>query len=156
MIQKPSNRIAQQMRSCLAALIALILLWPLHAAMAQAGQAPYQVEWVYRIRYGYQDEWWKIFQKYQIAILDREKTLGYVSNYVVVRPGLHTSEDSRWDYRIVITYPNQAGSTHEDEVERALFPDRATLHKQEQRRWELTLNHWDLPIHEIDPHKVSD
>jgi hypothetical protein len=137
--------------------LALLLLSALCAgASAQPGGGSYQVEWVYRIRYGYQDEWWKIFQKYQVAILDREKTLGYVTSYSVVRPGLHTSEDSWWDYRIVITYPNQAGSTHEDEVERTLFPDRATLHREEQRRWELTLNHWDLPIHEIDPHKVDD
>jgi len=45
---------------------------------------------------------------------------------------------------------------HESEVEKALFPHRKTLHKEEQRQWELTLNHWDLPIHEIDPHKVPE
>jgi hypothetical protein len=144
---------ARQGRNIVAALMVALLPTASHAQTPAPG---YQVEWVYRIRYGYQDEWWKIFQKYQIAILDKEKSLGYVSGYIVDRPGLHTSEDSRWDFRIVITYPNQAGATHESEVERALFPDRATLHKEEQRRWELTLNHWDLPIHEIDPHKVTD
>jgi hypothetical protein len=113
---------------------------------------PYQVEWVYRIQYGHQAEWWKIFQKYQIAILDREKQLGYVTGYVVQRPGLHTDESSRWDYRIIITYPNWAGTTHEGEVERQLFTDKAAHDAEEQRRWELTLNHWDLPIHEVDPH----
>ena len=141
------------------ALIAAALLIGAGGASAQnvpPEQRPYQVEWVYRIQYGHQDEWWAIFQKYQIAILDREKQLGYVTNYVVVRPGLHTSEDSRWDYRIVITYPDQDGATHESEVERQLFPDRAQLKTEEQRRWELTLNHWDLPIHEIDPHKPVD
>jgi len=139
-------------------LMATILIAQPDIASAQNPPAakPYQVEWVYRVKYGYQSEWWKIFQKYQIAILDREKQLGYVTNYVVVRPGLHTSEDARWDYRIVINYPNQAGATHEGEVERQLFSDRAALAKDEQRRWELTLNHWDLPIHEIDPHEVAD
>jgi hypothetical protein len=116
-------------------------------------EKPYQVEWVYRVAYGHQAEWWAIFKKYQIAILDREKQLGYVTDYAVFRPGLHTSEDARWDYRIVITYPNQAGSTHEDEVDRQLFPDHAGEEREDQRRWELTLNHWDLPIHQIDPHK---
>ncbi len=56
----------------------------------------------------------------------------------------------------MITYPDYAASTHEGEVERRLFPDRATLEREEQRRWELTLNHWDLPIHEIDPHATDD
>lgn len=108
------------------------------------------------MKYGYQAEWWRLFQKVQIAILDREKQLGYVTDYVVQRPGLHTSEDSRWDYRIIITYPNWAGSTHESEVDRQLFPDRAAEARDEQRRWELTLNHWDLPIHAIDPHAPAD
>ena len=124
------------------------------SAFAQpATERPYKVEWVYRVKYGYQDEWWRLFQKYQIAILDREKQLGYVTDYVVFRPGLHVSEDSRWDYRIEITYPNWAGSTHEDEVDRQLFADRDTEAKEEQRRWELTLNHWDLPIRQVDAHR---
>jgi hypothetical protein len=37
-----------------------------------------------------------------------------------------------------------------------LFPDKATLGREENRRWELTANHWDLPIHEIDPHVSPD
>ena len=126
-------------------------------ATAQTPPAkPHQVEWVYRVKYGYQSEWWTIFKKYQIAILDREKQLGFVSGYTVTRPGLHTSEDARWDYRIIITYPNQDGATHESEVDKQLFPDRAAEARDEQRRWELTVNHWDLPIHDIDPDQSPD
>jgi hypothetical protein len=51
----------------------------------QAGNSPVEKpeveEWVYRVRYGYQDEWWRIFRKYQIAILERQKQLGYVKDY---------------------------------------------------------------------------
>ena len=112
---------------------------------------PLQVEWVYRVKYGFQDEWWRLFKKYQLATLDREKQLGYVTDYQVFRPGAHTSEDSRWDYRIIITYPNYDGSKREGEVEAQLFPDKAALARDEDRRWELTLNHWDLPIRQIDP-----
>jgi hypothetical protein len=113
---------------------------------------PYLVEWVYRVQYGHQDEWWSLFRKYQIAALDREQQLGYVTSYTVYGPGLHTSEDSRWDYRIVIAYKDQPSSTHEGEVLHQLFPDQGTLHKEENRRWELTSNHYDLPIHIVDPH----
>lgn len=146
-------------RSMLAAAAALALLAPAGEGFAQAPAPetkPYQVEWVYRVKYGFQDEWWGLFRKYQIATLDREKQLGYVTSYSVVRPGLHTSEDSRWDYRIVITYASQASASHGGEVERGLFPDKATRLRDEARRWELTLNHWDLPIHEIDPHAESE
>ena len=133
-------------------LLAAGLALALPAATQAADTKPYQVEWVYRIQYGHQSEWWGIFRKYQIAILDREKQLGYVADYVVQRPSLHTSEDSRWDFRILITYAGYEGATHEREVEHQLFPDDATREHEEQRRWELTLNHWDLPIHAIDPH----
>jgi len=81
------------------AITALLLIGGLGATPRSVAQQassapskPYLVEWVYRVKYGYQDEWWKIFQKYQIATLDREKELGYITNYQLVRPGLHTSE----------------------------------------------------------------
>ena len=137
------------------ALNALALAGGVGAALAQPPK-PYEVEWVYRIKYGYQDEWWRIFQKYQIAALDREKQLGYVLDYTVTRPGLHVSEDSRWDYRVVIDYPTPEAATHEEEVTLALFPDVAARRAEENRRWELTLNHWDLPIHQIDPHQPAE
>ena len=136
-------------------LLAILPVSLISVAFAQPAPPPrpYEVEWVYRVSYGHQDEWWRIFQKYQIAILDREKQLGYVLNYTVTRPSLHVSEESRWDYRIVIDYPDPAAAAHEDEVTRALFPDAASREAAENRRWELTLNHWDLPIHQIDPHE---
>ncbi len=85
----------------------------------------YEVEWVYRVKWGHDEEFWQIFQKTQIPVLDREKELGYVLSYQVYRPGLHTSEDSRWNYRVVITYKNILSSTHGGALEKELFPDRA-------------------------------
>lgn len=120
------------------------------AAAQQAAQAPKPVieEWVYRTKYGYTDEWWRIFKKYQIAILERQKQLGYVKDFTVFAPGLHVSEEARWDYRVIIVRASAdapAGQS-EDEIARQLFPDQVTFKKEENRRWELTANHWDLPI----------
>jgi len=116
-----------------------------------ANDKPYLVEWVYRVKWGYADEFWQLFKKYQIATLNREKELGYVTSYTVYRPGLHAGEDFRWEYRIVITYKNISSSGHGSEVEKQLFPDQATMKREENRRWELTVAHYDLPIHTIDP-----
>ena len=116
-----------------------------------ATDKPYLVEWVYRVKWGHADEFWQIFKKYQIAILNREKELGYITSYTVYRPGLHTGEDTRWEYRIVITYKNQASSGHGAEVAKLVFPDHATFKREENRRWELTEAHYDLPIRVIDP-----
>jgi hypothetical protein len=49
---------------------------PVVAATQQAAAVPAEkpviVEWVYRVQYGHKDEWWRIFKKYQIAILERQ------------------------------------------------------------------------------------
>jgi hypothetical protein len=113
----------------------------------------YEVEWVYRVRYGFIDEWWDLFRKYQIPILEREKSLGYVLDYRIYHPQLHTDEAARWDYRVEITYRDFDGTRHEEEIARTLFPDAATRKHDENRRWELTENHWDLPIYQVDTTK---
>jgi len=115
------------------------------------------VEWVYRIKYGYHDEWFQIFKKYQLAILERQKQLGYVKEYTVYAPSLHTSEESRWDYRIVIVRaaPDAPAGQSEDEVAKQLFPDQEKFRREENRRWELTTNHWDLPIHIVQPNATE-
>jgi len=118
---------------------------------ASATEKPYLVEWVYKVKWGHADEFWQIFKKYQIPVLNREKELGYVLSYTVYRPGFHTGEDIRWEYRIVIAYKNISSSNHGREVTKQLFPDQATLNREENRRWELTEAHYDLPIRIIDP-----
>jgi len=150
-------------RSCLLpAAAALLFAAAVPSAVAQQGSPgspsatspnnkPYLVEWVYKVKWGYADEFWEIFKKYQIATLNREKELGYLTSYTVYRPGLHTGEDTRWEYRVVITYKDQASAGHGTEVERELFPDRATQKREENRRWQITEAHYDLPIRVIDP-----
>ena len=40
---------------------------------------------------------------------------------------------------------------HKEVISR-LFPDEIAYRAGQRRRWELTLNHWDIPINEVDPH----
>jgi hypothetical protein len=128
---------------------------PVVAATQQAAVVPAEkpviVEWVYRVQYGHKDEWWRFFKKYQIAILERQKQLGYVKEYTVFAPSLHTSEDSRWDYRVIIVRASEDAPPGQSEAEIAkqLFLDQEAFNREENRRWELTTNHWDLPIHVV-------
>lgn len=109
-------------------------------------------EWVYRTKYGYKDEWWAIFKKYQIAILERQKQLGYVKDFTVYAPSLHAGEEYRWDYRVIIVRASADAppGQSEGEVAKQLFPDQVKFKSEENRRWELTTNHWDLPIHVVN------
>jgi len=120
-------------------------------ASASATDKPYLVEWDYKLKWGHADEYWQIFKKYQIPILNREKELGYVKSYTVYRPALHTSEDIRWEYRIVVVYRNQVVAGQGSSIAKELFPDQKTFKREENHRWELVEAHWDLPIRQIDP-----
>jgi len=120
-------------------------------ASASALDKPFMVEWVYKVKWGHDEEFWQLFKKYQIAILNYQKQTGDVLSYKVYRPGIHTSEDSRWEYRVDILFKNKLVWGRSDEIGRQIFPDQATYKREENRRWELTEAHWDLPIREIDP-----
>ena len=141
----------------LGALVALAVSIPLAGVARAQPVSPaakgYEVEWVYRVKYGSIDEWWDIYRAYQIPILDREVKLGYVLSYKIYHPQLHTDEAARWDYRVEIVYKDFDGSLHEDEVAKTLFPDQAAQKAAENRRWAMTENHWDLPIYQVDTTK---
>jgi hypothetical protein len=121
-------------------------------AISASTPKPVIEEWVYRTKYGFKDEWRALFKKYQIAILERQKQLGYVKDFTVYAPSLHTSEDSRWDYRVIIVRASADAPPGQSEgyVAKQLFPDQATFKREENRRWELATNHWDLPIHVVN------
>jgi hypothetical protein len=139
--------------SALSLLLTALVPTTVVAQPAQPDAKGYEVEWVYRVRYGHIDEWWDIFRKYQIPILDRAKELGYILEYRVYHPQFHTDEAARWDYRVEITYRDVDAAKHEGEITRELFPDTVTMKREENRRWELTTNHWDLPIYQVDTSK---
>jgi len=123
---------------------------------AQGHLPPYQVEWVYRVKWGSSDEFWRLFRKNQIPLLDQEKLLGRVLHYTVYRPGLHTSEDQRWDYRVVITYRDILATTESHALPKQVFPDQTTYKREENQRWNITVAHYDLPIREVDPHATEE
>jgi hypothetical protein len=125
-------------------------------AAAQSPQnAPYIVEWVYKVKLGHEDEFWQVFRKYQIATLNKEKEQGSVLRYEVFRPGLHTTGDHRWSYRIVIYYKDSTSTGRASSIEKELFPDQAAMQREETRRWDLTEDHWDLPIRQTDPNAAE-
>jgi hypothetical protein len=158
-------RIGRLIARSIASLGAVLVSLATSQATSTSGNAPnpnidtlprYQVEWVYRVKWGHDAEFWKIFKETQIPVLDKEKELGYILSYQVYRPGFHTSEELRWNYRIVITYKDILSSSHGAALEKQLFPDRAAHAKAENQRWELVTSHYDLPIKEIDPHMADE
>ena len=67
------------------------------------------------------------------------------------------TEESRWDYRVTIRFKNSTlGTTANPEEEnmiKQLWPDQDTYKREEQRRFEILLAHWDLPVTDVTPSK---
>jgi hypothetical protein len=72
-------------------------------------------------------------------------------------PAYHATEDGRWDYRVTIRFKNSTvgttGNPDEARLIKMLWPDQQAYEREEARRFEILLSHWDLPVTDITPVK---
>lgn len=118
-----------------------------------APEKPYVVEYYYKVRWGYADEFIRLFRKNHYPVLKKQVELGRILKVGAVKPRLHGTEDGRWDYRVTIVFKNvqvTADDFDEESLKKSLFPDQEMFRKEEQRRFEILLAHWDLPIDDVD------
>ena len=150
------------MRRLLLAVLPLVFATSLSAALhaqgappqSTAGQ-PYAVEYYYKCQWGHQEEFLRLFLKNHYPLLKKEQSTGRILSVKVESPAYHTTEDGRWDYRVTIVFKNSTVATSSNPEEAAfikqLWPDQDTYQKEEQRRFEILLAHWDLPVTDITP-----
>lgn len=116
---------------------------------------PYTVEYYYKAKWGHQQEFLDLFLKNHYPLLKKIESTGRIVSLKIESPAYHTTEDGRWDYRVTITFKNStvATTTNPDEEGfiKELWPDQATYKKEEQRRFEILVAHWDLPVTNITP-----
>jgi hypothetical protein len=118
-----------------------------------AHEKPYVVEYYYKLKWGCQDEFLKLFRKNHLPLLMKQVEAGRIVSVDMVAPRFHMPEEARWDYRVTIVYPDVARSMQGDsaELKKQLFPDQDTFKREEQRRFDILLAHWDLPISTLEP-----
>ena len=116
---------------------------------------PYTMEYYYKVQWGHQQEFLELFLKNHYPLLKRIEASGRILSIKIESPAYHTTEDGRWDYRVTVRYKNSTVATTanpaEEAIIRELWPDQATYKKEEQRRFEILLGHWDLPVTDITP-----
>lgn len=118
---------------------------------------PYTVEYYYKVQWGHQAEFLQLFLKNHYPLLQKIQATGRILSVKIESPTIHVSEELRWDYRVTIVYKNSTLGTianpDEERFIKELWPDQATYKKEEQRRFEILLGHWDLPVTDITPRK---
>jgi len=114
---------------------------------------PYSVEYYYKTAWGHADEFIRLYKKNHYPVLKKQIEMGRILKITMVKPRFHAAEEGRWDWRVTIIWKNirvTDDGFSEKNISRKLFSNRATFEKEEQRRFELLLGHWDVPIIEVD------
>jgi hypothetical protein len=150
------------MRRIFLAVVALVFAislavpaWTQGAPPQGGADQPYTVEYYYKLQWGHQQEFLQLFLKNHYPLLKKIQSTGRILSVKIESPAYHTTEDGRWDYRVTIRYKNATVATtansDEEDFIKELWPDQATYQKEEQRRFEILLGHWDLPVTDITP-----
>ena len=137
----------------LAVLLAGVLGAGAASAQPKEPAKPYVVEYYYKARWGYAEEFLKLFKKNHYPLLKKQVEMGRMVKVWMDQPRYHTTEDGRWDYRVTIVFKNAALANEafdEDALKKQLFPDQDTYQREEQRRFTILEAHWDLPVKTVD------
>jgi hypothetical protein len=148
------------MRNILFTLLLSVLARPLLAQGAPpqgSPDQPYAMEYYYKVQWGHQQEFLNLFLKNHYPLLQKQAESGRILSVKIEQPANHTTEDGRWDFRVTIRFKNSTlattGDPNEERLIKQLWPDQKTYEREEQRRFEILLGHWDLPVTDITPAK---
>ena len=148
------------MRNLLLTLLLSVVARPLLAQGAPPQgrpDQPYVMEYYYKTQWGHQQEFLNLFLKNHYPLLLKEAQSGRILSVKIEQPANHTTEDGRWDYRVTIRFKNSTVATTADPDEerliKQLWPGQQIYQREEQRRFEILLGHWDLPVTDITPAK---
>ena len=121
------------------------------APAQQAAGEPKTVWFFYTVKWGAQDEFLDLFQRNHYPILKEMEKAGLYLSVKTYVPENHGDGRADWTFAVELVEPaKRPASPTEADIVAKLYPDRAKLQKEEQRRFELLVAHWDVPLNVID------
>ena len=115
-------------------------------------------EYYYRIKWGSQDEFKRLYERNHAPIMREMQKQGFVLSMEVEEPYTHLAGGVRWDLRVTVTYRDAAsavlGSRFDkafSDAEARLYPDKAKFAAEETRRFSLLEDHWDVIVMPVSP-----
>jgi len=120
-----------------------------HPPQNKSNDEAFVADYYYKAKWGYADEFIRLFKKNHFPVLKKQMETGRILSVTAAKPRYHATEDGRWDYRVTIVFKNMAAASDqasEEPIIKQLFPDQETYKREEQRRFEILLAHWDVPV----------
>lgn len=111
------------------------------------------IESYYKLKWSTANEFIALWKKNHYPLMKKAQEKGDIVSITAEKPLLHSSEETRWDFKVTIVYKNAAnGLDHSitDQYKKQLYPDLDKLAKEEIHRFELVLAHWDVLTEIID------
>ena len=123
---------------------------PQPAAAAAASEA--RTTWYfYTVQWGSQDEFLDLFQKNHYPVLKAQVEAGRFASVRTWVPRYHGDGRADWTFAVeIVERVGVTGIPTEQEFIARLYPDQATFRREEQRRFELLMAHWDVPLNPVD------
>ena len=124
-----------------------------NSVLAQHKGEVFTEESYYKIKWGYANEFIELWKKNHYPLMKKAQENGDIISITAEKPVLHSGEDIRWDFKVTVVYKNsEVGLDHGiiDKYKKQLYPDLEKLKKEEQRRFELLLAHWDILTEKVE------
>jgi hypothetical protein len=119
-------------------------------AKQAAGEAK-TVWFFYTVKWGAQDEFLDLFQRNHYPILKAMEKAGHYLSVKTYVPENHGDGRADWTFAVELVEPAvKPGSPTEEEIVKKLYPDAAKLQREEERRFQLLVAHWDVPLNHVD------
>ena len=113
----------------------------------------FTIENFYKVKWGFADEFINLWKTNHYPLLKKAIEKGDILSVTAEKPKLHSGEDTRWDFKVILVFKNAALALDPNlttPYKKELYPNQEKLTVDEQHRFELLIAHWDVMIEKID------
>jgi hypothetical protein len=116
------------------------------AGAEQPPATPVTIENYYKLIPGGTSEWKTLYSKNHYPVLQQLMKDGLLKSVNLYERRFHAAKPA-WDYKVVLVFRDwqamQQAHEREPEIIRSIYADKDSHDRQEKRRWEVTVEHWD-------------